>query len=398
MGSIRKFDIKNIKEKQNINIFVETGTLYGDGVDYALSSGFDTIISIEINAQLAQAAREKYKNIPQVQIIEGNSAEVIDTICKQIQEPILFWLDAHFPGADAGLCGHLDEADYNARVPLEKELESIYNRNKKDIIICDDLWMYEDGPYESGTFNEHSKRHGHNITREQVCGHDLSHFYNLFSNTHNFKKYYSHQGYLVMLPKHDMNKIKQIHSAEFIPRTNPLVDWDNIPPFVPTSTEDRVLQFICMYGGKSRKIFEFGTWIGRSALGFSKNFEHVMTMDYIDGSDINYAYSHNNAVYKSGELILNVPNVTFINENSLSYNFDSLIDTFDVVFVDGNHSFNGCMEDMRNAMKICKKNNSIIFIHDYSNSGMGVKAAVDNFNHPNKCYITDVDLVALINL
>lgn len=200
MGSIRKFNITEIKDRLKLKVFVETGTLYGDGVDYALEAKFDKIISIEIDKTLAKKAKEKYSSYSQVEIIEGNSADVINNVCNTINEPVLFWLDAHFPGADAGLRGHLDETDFDTRVPLEKELTAIHKRQQRDVIICDDLWMYEDGPYECGTFNDHSKRHGHNITKEEVCGHNLELFYNLFNKTHTFKKFYEHQGYLVMLP------------------------------------------------------------------------------------------------------------------------------------------------------------------------------------------------------
>jgi hypothetical protein len=49
MGTIRKFNLKEIREKTGINVFVETGTLYGDGTDYAIDAGFLKIISIEID-------------------------------------------------------------------------------------------------------------------------------------------------------------------------------------------------------------------------------------------------------------------------------------------------------------------------------------------------------------
>jgi len=201
MGTIRKFNLKEIKEKTGINVFVETGTLYGDGTDYALDAGFKKIISIEIDKSLAEQAKAKYKHNSNVEIVEGNSASIIQQLCEQITEPIVFWLDAHFPGADAGLSSHMTEKDYNTRVPLEAELTAIHKRKQKDIIICDDLWMYEDGNYECGSFDEHSKRHGHNTTRQQVCGHNLNGFYEAFSDTHNIKKYYDHQGYVVFLPR-----------------------------------------------------------------------------------------------------------------------------------------------------------------------------------------------------
>lgn len=183
----------------------------------------------------------------------------------------------------------------------------------------------------------------------------------------------------------------------FIAKTNLSVNWEGVPAFTPTSTSDDTLKFICEYGGPERSIFEFGTWIGRSALGFSKNYKNVTTIDYTEGSDLYYAYQHNGTTCRPGELILETNNVEFINENSLDYDFRKYEDTFDVVFVDGNHSQYGCTLDIDNAMKISKINNSLIFIHDYGNPGMGVRAAVDNYKHDHKYYLTDIDLVVFIN-
>lgn len=194
--------------------------------------------------------------------------------------------------------------------------------------------------------------------------------------------------------------IRTVHSSEFYQatKTNPNVNWADVPPFLPTSTSDDALKFISNYGGVDKELFEFGTWIGRSALGFSKNFKHVTTIDYINGSDISYAYQAENKSCRAGELILNVENVTFINENSLTYDFTRYNQKYDVIFVDGNHSYTGCTTDMNNALRIAKPNNSLVFVHDYGNPGMGVRAAVDAFDHPQKFYLSDIDLVVLINL
>ena len=54
MGAISRFNISQLKEKFNFSYFVETGTMNGDGVDYALQSGFDKIISIEIEDTLVK--------------------------------------------------------------------------------------------------------------------------------------------------------------------------------------------------------------------------------------------------------------------------------------------------------------------------------------------------------
>jgi hypothetical protein len=203
MGSINTFDITQIRNKFNINTFIETGTLWGAGVDYALASGFERIISIEINETLANSAKNKYINEPRVTIIQGNSSLVLVDILKNIKEPVLFWLDAHFPGADANLAAYKTELDAAENVPLEAELNIISQRLYKDIIICDDLWLYEDVPQSTwGSFNDHCKRYGHNVTREDLVKDGMpAVFEQMFINTHNMSRDYNDQGFLIFKPK-----------------------------------------------------------------------------------------------------------------------------------------------------------------------------------------------------
>lgn len=203
MGSINNFDITQIRNKFNINTFIETGTLWGAGVDYALASGFERIISIEINETLANSAKNKYINESRVTIIQGNSSLILSDILKDIKEPVLFWLDAHFPGADANLEEYKTELSSAENVPLETELNIISQRLYKDIIICDDLWLYEDVPQSTwGSFNEHCKRYGHNVKREDLVKDGMpAVFEQMFINTHSMSRNYNDQGFLIFKPK-----------------------------------------------------------------------------------------------------------------------------------------------------------------------------------------------------
>ena len=98
MGAINRFDLNEIIEETGANYFVETGTLHGDGVDYALHFDFKKIFSIEIIPELAKKAKEKYTSHENVIIVEGNSSDVMGELIKKIDGNIIFWLDAHFPG------------------------------------------------------------------------------------------------------------------------------------------------------------------------------------------------------------------------------------------------------------------------------------------------------------
>ena len=101
MGAINRFDLNEIIEETGANYFVETGTLHGDGVDYALHFDFKKIFSIEIIPELAKKAKEKYTSHENVIIVEGNSSDVMGELIKKIDGNIIFWLDAHFPGCDS---------------------------------------------------------------------------------------------------------------------------------------------------------------------------------------------------------------------------------------------------------------------------------------------------------
>ena len=210
MGNLRIFNLNELIEINNASVFIETGTLYGDGIVEALKYDFKEIISIEIIPEVAEKARQKFKNEPRVKIITGHSTSVLERILPDIDNNILFWLDAHFPGADAELKSYdeIKKLDFNLNLPLEDEINLISRRlnNYKDVLICDDLWVYESlkngGDNKRPSFDEHCKAHGHNITLNDINPNnkDLTILYETFGKTHDFKKIYQDQGYVVVYP------------------------------------------------------------------------------------------------------------------------------------------------------------------------------------------------------
>jgi hypothetical protein len=131
---------------------------------------------------------------------------VLPELIKNIDEDVLFWLDAHFPGADAGRTTYrdcCDNLDYDTNMPLEAELKSIAERCDKynDVLIIDDLWLWEEGQYGSGDVDTHCKNHGHDVTKDIVVGDKLLEpMIQPFGITHYQKRVYDHQGYLILIP------------------------------------------------------------------------------------------------------------------------------------------------------------------------------------------------------
>ena len=203
MGCIQAFDVGQLIDKCNLKSFVETGTLNGEGVQYAQQFSFEQIHSIEIISSLAEAAKYKFISDHRVKIHQGHSAGVLEDILPTIDNNILFWLDAHFPGTDSCHSTAAAEEVRERRVPLEAEIKCIGSRTNKykDVLVIDDLWLYEDGPFETGLFNDWMSIHHHGETREELCGSDASFVWEQFDQTHDIKKFYKQQGYIVCTPK-----------------------------------------------------------------------------------------------------------------------------------------------------------------------------------------------------
>lgn len=121
-------DIQLLKSiKHDSEVFVETGTNTGKGIETALQSGFKRIISLEIEEKFVSLCKEKFKNTPEVYIHYCDSGKDLIKFIKDVNEKMIFWLDGH--------------ADYS--IPLLNELEQIKTLKRKDhIILIDDVRMF----------------------------------------------------------------------------------------------------------------------------------------------------------------------------------------------------------------------------------------------------------------
>lgn len=204
MGDLKIFDLSTFKHTHNLKTFVETGTFRGEGVEHARYY-FDSVHSIEIDEEMYNETLQKFVEDSCVHLHLGNSYEVLKKILPLLTTNCLFWLDAHFPGADAHKVPYDNEQDMDRRAPLDKELNVIKSRigQYQDVIIVDDLWLYDDKDrFEWGTFDEHSARCNFNISREQLMKNKSIDFvFNVFSESHDIRKQKQHQGYLILTPK-----------------------------------------------------------------------------------------------------------------------------------------------------------------------------------------------------
>lgn len=145
MGILRDFDLGIY----DCDIYVETGTGACATLSKALKT-FNKCYSIDLDKDIVLAAKAQY---PTATIMHGLSTTMLEKLLKtklSANDKVLFFLDAHFPGADYRHAKY-DVAAPNA-VPLKEELQLIkkYRPTSKDVIICDDARIYTLANFESG--------------------------------------------------------------------------------------------------------------------------------------------------------------------------------------------------------------------------------------------------------
>jgi hypothetical protein len=199
MGFLRRFDLARYRAHYGLTTLFETGTFRGGGVQSGIDFGFERIYSVEIIDELFQDNVERFSANKNVTILKGESAAVLDATLPDISSNILFWLDAHCPGADHGLTDYNTEPNERVRCPLESELKVIkkHRDGHPDVFIIDDLRMYEPGKYEGGDLPDY--------IRPPAGG--IEFIYRLFSGSHHVVKLTYDEGYVVLLPIDDMPKI-----------------------------------------------------------------------------------------------------------------------------------------------------------------------------------------------
>jgi hypothetical protein len=153
MGYLAHFDLVNLRGNFGLVSFVETGTGDGSGVAAAAAAGFKPIYSVELLEELATVARIKFGRNQDVWILNGDSRVELPGILEKLPPgPCLFWLDAHFAGADYGMGEYDGDKDLGRRMPLREELLAIAKARPqaRDVILIDDARLFRPGPYGAG--------------------------------------------------------------------------------------------------------------------------------------------------------------------------------------------------------------------------------------------------------
>lgn len=132
--------VKRIGKEFGLPCFVETGTYRGDMVS-AVTHTFDHIYSIELHRPFYEKAKARFAQKHHIKILPGDSGLILRDLLGKMEEPGLFWLDAHGGQSARQTDGSEGPA------PLRAEIEAILDSPLKDehVILVDDVHTFVRG-------------------------------------------------------------------------------------------------------------------------------------------------------------------------------------------------------------------------------------------------------------
>lgn len=189
-------------------IFFETGTGLGSGLMRMIQPeyGFNLLLSVEIDKELAAHSQKTFSFDTRVQIFNSTGIEALTNVLPRLplHIPIFFWIDSHFSNSDYNLGDKpLVPHDTDApeiRLPAYKEMELIKtlrtDRGAKDFILLDDAMLYD----ELDRYEDNVARLGPNAVPPEYRK-LLPRIIDLFKDSHSPQVITLSQGFLALRPK-----------------------------------------------------------------------------------------------------------------------------------------------------------------------------------------------------
>ncbi len=132
--SVKERILSDYASAFEIPTLIETGTYAGEMV-WAMKDRFESIFSIELSEHLARRACRRFRALPHIRILHGDSGTLLPSLLSRISTRCLFWLDGHY---SAGITAKGETAS-----PVMHEIATILHHPIEDhVILVDDARLF----------------------------------------------------------------------------------------------------------------------------------------------------------------------------------------------------------------------------------------------------------------
>lgn len=164
--------------------------------------------------------------------------------------------------------------------------------------------------------------------------------------------------------KYSIEQLPTIDFLELFPNFNEELDCYSFLNGTSLITDLLLLKTLAKSYDKCSYL-EIGSWRGESLANVSKVANECISVTLSEKQmrEMNFAEGF---IKVHGIFSKNLSNVEVIGANSHDFDFTSLNKKFDLIFVDGDHSYKGVSNDTKKVFSLRKNENSIIVWHDYA--------------------------------
>lgn len=115
---------------------------------------------------------------------------------------------------------------------------------------------------------------------------------------------------------------------------------------------------------KNCRYFEFGAWRGESVANLAGVAQECISLSLSDQELRQFGF---NDLYIATSRFFSsdLNNVLHIGHDSRTFDYKPYLGTCDLVFIDGDHSYDGVRSDTKNAFRLLRDDRSVIVWHDY---------------------------------
>lgn len=120
---------------------------------------------------------------------------------------------------------------------------------------------------------------------------------------------------------------------------------------------------------------EIGSLRGETLVNIAPHVKSVTSLS-LSQQEMKDMGFHPSMIEQDAMLLKDNTSIKHIGHNSLTFDYASLNKKFDLIFVDGDHSFDAVVIDTKNAFSVLKNESSVIIWHDGGNSTEDIRYEV----------------------